>query len=391
MSTGVICLDYLPIELLHTILSHLDGSPPSTASLYGEPCTTLTDSVYQPLKNFSQTCRSHRSLSAPFLFKYSRIKNLEFTDQETNVCTSARPHERLYVYSEVKDFLTFVVEQNLSRHVCNLVITAVCHIEGSLLSSPQARPSSSLGDIWHLIFSVIRPYTITICAPPSTLAFLTSCRIDLTNAWAFDIPCHTLQLRLSSNFSRTNYPKPNRSMKLFDIIPWTHCTLNEGSSVQVYNTYEYYSMVQPSILNDRFCQHDPDGTLQSLTSLRSFDYIAIFPLLGQVSKLQSFLKVLPDMQRVTMQLAPRKENKILEDGSRVLRSLFSDLWMEFENIFFFVALNIVHPKTDCSIRELKCLDYQQEGLGECLDRGGSIMSRHWRTIGNGHWEKIDTS
>ncbi|MCJ1390519.1 hypothetical protein MMC18_003379 [Xylographa bjoerkii] len=384
MSANVLCLDDLPTEVLDLILSYLDVCPASNARRYEEPATTLADSTYRPLKNFSQTSHGYRSLSSPSLFKFSEVRFQESIIQKSDV---GGLHRLAPLYNEVKHFLRFIVEQDLSQSVYSLVISTTYDVGGGLLMLAPEYLAHELGDLWTSIFRVIRPHAITISAPPSTLAFLTSCGIQCTDEWAFGMRRHTLQLRLSSDVSEINYPKQKRTNKLIDIIPWTQCILNEGSSIPVYNTYQYDAMIQPSVLNKSLRK---DATLLLLTSIRSFDYVAIFPLIRQMDELFAFLFALPSLQRVIFQLAPQKQNKVLEDASRVQRSLYSDLWMELEMVFFFIATNVVH-QPDCSINELICLDYQQEALRDILGRGGNMMSGHWRTVKDGHWKRIDPS
>ncbi|MCJ1281282.1 hypothetical protein MMC26_000600 [Xylographa opegraphella] len=376
-------LDRLPPELLQFILSYLDVSPASTTKLYEEPVLT-TDSIYQPLKHLSQTCGRYRSLSLPYLFRYSTVQYHDSTLQSSEVGGYLG---LLPLRNKVRDFLEFVVKQDLSQRVQSLVISTTHSVEFDSLHLTAAHPARELGDLWTSIFSVLQPHAITISAPPSSLAWLTSCVIDRSDEWAFKMQRHTLQLRTPADISRMNYPKPQRTNKLFQIVPWAHCILNEGSSIQVYNTYQYDAMVQPSILNEFL---HTDVALRLLTSLRSFDFVAIFPLQGQLDTLLSFLFVLPNLQRVTIQLAPQKQNRILEDASRVQRSLYSDLWMELETVFFIIAVEVVH-KAYGSINELICHDYQQETLWETLRPGGNLISRHWQTIKDGHWKRIDAS
>ncbi|MCJ1401560.1 hypothetical protein MMC11_004776 [Xylographa trunciseda] len=377
-------LEDLPTELHQLILSYLDASPPSIAKLYEEPMTAPADSARQPLKSFSQTSHRYRSLTSPYLFKFSAIPFQESALRESD---ADGPHGIGLLHSEVKSFLRFVVKEDMSRCISSLYISATHNVEAGIFVSSAARPAREVGDLWTSIFSVIRPYTITISAPPSTLAFMTSCGIHCMDEWAFKMYRHTLQLRISSDISRRDYPRPRRTNKLFDIVPWTHCILNEGSSIQVYNTYQYDAMIQPSVLHEYLLK---DSSLRLLTSLRSFDYVAIFPLIGQVVRLLHILCILPNLKRVTVQLAPQKQNKVLEDASRVQRSLYSDLWMELETVFFLIAADVVY-QSDCSINELICFDYQQESLWETLGRGGSTLSKHWRTIKDGHWKRSDDS
>ncbi|MCJ1379845.1 hypothetical protein MMC17_002948 [Xylographa soralifera] len=377
-------LDDLPPELLQIILSYLDGRPASIVKLYEEPTATSADSAHQPLKNFSQVCDRYRSLSIPSLFRFSTVQLHESILQQSDV---GEFHGLVPLYNIVQDFLEFVIKQDLSQRVQSLVISTTYVVDADTLLLSASHPARKMGDLWTSIFSVVRPHAITISAPPSTLAFLTSCVIDRTDEWAFQMHRHTLQLRISADILRINYPEPKQTNTLFQIVPWTHCILNEGSSIQVYNTYQYDAMVQPSVLY-KFLHRD--ATLRMLMSLRSFDYVAIFPLQGQLDTLLSFLFILPNLQRVTMQLAPQKQNRILEDASRVQRSLHSDLWMELETVFFLIAVDLVH-KSYCSINELICYDYQQEALWETLSRGGNLMSKHWQTIEDGHWKRIDPS
>ena len=384
MSGHIMGLDDLPPELLQMILSYLDVQPASTTKLYEEPTITSTDSVHQPLKNFSQTCDKYRSLISPYLFRFSTIQCSDSVLQASEV---AEFYGLTPLDNRVQDFLEFIRQQCLSQRVQSLVISTTHNAEVDRLFLSARYPARGLGHLWTSIFAVIRPYIVTISAPPSILAFLTSRVIDLSDEWAFKMQRHTLQLRISADISRTNYPKPKEANKLFEIVPWDHCSLNEGSSIQVYNTYQYEAMVQPSILNEFLHR---DATLRLLTSLRSFDYVAIFPLQGQLETMLSFLFILPNLQRVTVQLAPQKQNRILEDASRVQRSLHSDLWMELETVFFLLAVDLVH-KSYCSINELICYDYQQEALRETLSRGGDLMSQHWQIIEDGHWKRIETS
>lgn len=382
------CLADLPYELLRLILFHVDNGSLSAARLHEEPSATLTHSAIQPLKNFSRTCHQYRALIIQSLFNFCRVHLSESTFSLDKTSTAQYPN-----YDEIREFLVFLVKHELCGSVKSLVLFTEYdlgwRVPGIMPSAPAGTLPLELGYIWSDVFSVIQPSTVTICVPPSSLAFFTSCGIYVADAWAFEMPLHILQLRMSQDMQEKT-TQPSHTNKLFGILPWTHCTLNEGSAIQVYSTYEYHSMVQPSILNGRLRDY-ADATPRLLNSLRSFDYIAIFPLYGQVVKMLSFLFILPKLECVSMQLAPKRGNKILEDATRILRSLHSDLWMEFENTYFLIATNIVQIETASSVKEFICLDYQQKGLWESLGHGSEIMSEHWRIISDGHWTKIEDS
>jgi len=382
MAPSITCLETLPDELLSIILSHLSTEPPSLSTAHDEPSISPSR-TNPPLKNLSLTSHRLRAFITPSLFAHSRVSltSLSFKDPYPLSSLSHKPK-----FSEVESLLRFLSLHSLSSVVKTLLISTsqdLGHKVPGLLPIPNDPVIKfDLGDFWPTLFASIRPHVVTICAPPPTLAFFTSCGIYVGDAWAFNTPFHLLQLRLP----KTGNPAPLPTSTLFSILPWTHCTLNEGSSLRVYNTYEYHSMVAPSIFNGRI-RDVPTSPPRTLTSLASFDYIAMFPLYGQVAKVLSFLFILPHLRSVRTQLAPKRENKILEDTSRVLRTLYSDLWMEFENTYFLIATNIVQAETKSPIAELVCLDYQQEGLWESLGHGGEIMSEHWQTLGGGHWIK----
>ncbi|MCJ1243248.1 hypothetical protein MMC30_000445 [Trapelia coarctata] len=379
-------LSALPDELLSLILSHLSTNPPSLSTINDEPSTPLPR-PNPPLKSLSLTSHRFRAFTTPSLFAHARVTltSLSFKDPYPLSPDTHKPH-----FSEVESLLRFLSLHSLSPHVRTLLLSTsqdLGHSVPNLLPTPHEPVTTfSLGDFWPTLFASIRPSIITLLAPPPTLAFFASCGIYVGDAWAFNTPFHLLQLRLDSNQQGSDYPAPAPTGTLFGILPWTHCTLNEGSSLAVYNTYEYHSMVAPSIFNGRL-RDTPSLPPRTLTALKSFDYIAIFPLYGQVAKVLSFLFILPQLQRVRTQLAPKRENRILEDASRVLRTLYSDLWMEFENTYFLIATNIVQAEWRSPIDELVCLDYQQEGLWESLGHGGEVMSEHWKTLGDGHWIK----
>ena len=374
----------LPDELLEMILSRLVEGPELVENLYQEPYTLYTPTQYRPLKHFSSTCNRFRSFALRSLFACCRV-NL-------TASSFSEPYElsgRFYKpnYCEMVDFLRFVADKNLSPCVRSLVLYTREELEYNV---PGLMPQSSystikfeLGEFWPTVFSSIHPECVTICAPPPALAFFTSSGMYLGDAWAFKATFHLLHLRMPSTMQVSDYNLRPGATKLFEILPWDHCTLNEGSSLQVYNTYDYHQMVAPSILNGE------SVSPYQLTSLATFDYVAIFPLNGHVAKILTSLFMLPNLQRVKTQFAPTRENKILEDTSRVLRSLYSDLWLEFESTYFFITSFIVNTEKRFTIREFVCLDYQNDGLWESLDRGCEPMSQHWRTLGKGHWEKLD--
>ena len=305
-------LTTLPNEILYHITSYLDDGAPSLKVLRREPIITLTYSKETPLKNLSSTCLFFRSLMLPLLFKFTRIPlDLSF---EWDYGTGPLARD-----VELRRYLDFLTKNSLSSTVQGIVFytehafdTTYRYANDNLQKKPHW--------LWYMTFSAISPSFITICAPPTTLGYLTGCKVDNKDSWAFDMPLHVLHL---SRPSATECLLSAEHQDLLQIIPWTHCTINEGSSLRVYSTYEYYHKRMPSIL-----RHVPKVIVDRGLSLRNMEYIAIFPPGKHSLYLLLLLCSSPDLERLRIQLAPHPADGILEDDFRVPKASLSDMWME---------------------------------------------------------------
>jgi hypothetical protein len=178
---------------------------------------------------------------------------------------------------------------------------------------------------------------------------------------------HLLELRLSPDGDR---PLPAETDNLFAILPWTHCTLNEGSSMHGYAEIDLHYRLAPSAFPT--CQVGRPHS--QLSSLVSFDYIAIYPMYGQYAKVLGLLFKLPNLERIRMQLADKHRSRTDRD-------------MKLEPEYFYTAKYFVENLTKSSINEFICWDYQHEGLWEGLDHGDEKITWHWQALGPGHWRK----
>ena len=312
----------LPYEILYHIISYLaDDDTPSLKVLHREPTLALTYSKETPLKTISATCSLFRALTLPLLFKFTRVHLGPLSLLWSSYGTGHGPDARTL---EIKQFLDFLGKNSLSSGVHGMVFYTE-HAFG--LAYPGVDNENSEEEphwLWRTILSVVSPRFITICAPPITLGRLIGCKVNTNDAWAFDMPLHILHL---SRPSTANCPINKECQDLFTIMPWTRCTLNEGSSCSVYNTYEYYHKRSPSIL-----EKVPNLVLaERRLGLQSLEYIAIFPPAKHAYFLFPLIASCPYLEHLSIQLAPHPADGILEDDRRIHKASLSDMWMEHKD------------------------------------------------------------
>ena len=229
--------------------------------------------------------------------------------------------------------------------------------------------------LWEMLFNAMDPKRFTIIALPRMLASLLSRMLFLGDAWSFRDQWHVLSLdrrapgslekwrpaRLhtslvdrradgdgegsagqaampaeqsasstepaaSSSKQPAGTSDPAKPVKtvLFTIRPWKAVLLNEGSSTRVYKTYEFFLKRPPSILGSLLgCEEAPNDEPLIPPSVRSFSYVAIFPLSSHFNRLVNHL---PRLDNLYLQLVPR--NDILDNKEEMSHITAQDLWME---------------------------------------------------------------
>lgn len=126
---------------------------------------------------------------------------------------------------------------------------------------------------------------------------------------------------------------------ILSLRPWTHLSLNEGSFIKAYGTYEFFERGPPSLVysikdsiisNPALPQETPTPVaLQTpparpLSALKSLDYTAIFPFANHAD----FSPVLSQISHISLQLAPDAESNILNDRARLGKADLADCWTE---------------------------------------------------------------
>ncbi|KAI0596387.1 hypothetical protein F4775DRAFT_565175 [Biscogniauxia sp. FL1348] len=342
-------MEQVPPEILLYIFEFLDGPAPSEVSLHDQPSDDMLHAESEfscPLKTASLVNKTWRTLVLPSLFRHvlwrPKIASLS-----------------AFTLNPIP-LLRFLEENRLDRSLVSftLLINFFDLEADAYMVTPKIRPAD-LEWLWDQIFSVIDPLRFTVIARPTTLAALLSRMLFLVDAWSFDIPYHILSLartkrdapgkvlpseqskpvESSASVSSAAIPYATRPRKpptcpLFTIRPWTSLLLNEGSSIKVYRTYEFFLRRPPSILGALLgCEEHPNDTPLIPPSVVDFNYIAIFPL---ASHFETLLQHLPKVERLFVQLTPKPGNNILEDEDEMKQIDPGDLWMERNTSYSFL-------------------------------------------------------
>ena len=351
-------LGNLPIELVQRIiLSIHDNESPSPRYLHHEPLSDLDLFDTHTLKNLSLTCRSLRGIALPYLFALAAItiKPEDISDE-----------------GNVEAFIQFLSENHPLR-VSNVVIRFLLDtapVDSRLLQDGYIEKLCSK------LNNAIGPKSLTVLFPSALHSLLFSGQYGMAardDGWAFDMPFHIIHLSLPH--LRTDLRKGS----LWD-QPWSDVTLNEGSSTKVYSTYEYYTKQTPSIFRLR-CFHScvlPD--LWSST-VRTFSYVAIFPMSGHIKGIFKRLKCLHNLQSLTTRLLPHDSSSILSDPARVGRCNLSDLWMEFEESYMMIATFVQSMGEDHKLVQFRPLDYAQPNILKMIDPILGSHIQNWECYG----------
>ncbi|KAH7025758.1 uncharacterized protein B0I36DRAFT_365425 [Microdochium trichocladiopsis] len=424
-------VDLLPPEIVLSIFSWLDATPPSETNLYDQPSAVMLrgspGSVN--LKQASLVSKTWRTMALPMLFEH--VAWIPHVSSLSAFTLNPIP------------LLRFLEEQGLSRFVTTftLLVDFVDRDAESHDLSPQIRPVD-LEWLFDQIFSVLDPLRFTVIAPPTTLAAFMSRMLFLEDAWSFSIPYHVLSLsrparvRHSDGMIHTDIssmskksqppaPPPNTSRSaaqptrtntrghlhisrrarppvcpLFTIRPWTSLLLNEGSSTKVYRTYEFFLRQPPSMLSALLgCGEYPNDQPLVPASVVEFSYIAVFPLSSHFATL---VRHLPRVKRLYVQLAPLEGSRAFLDDRREMSQIDpADLWMERDMSYGFVVRKMVAAANAAAAAEAAAAaasaaaaDAEQDsdhyGSGQVSDSDDADTTADWAGVTGVHFGDISS-
>ena len=353
----------LPTELIDQILLLVaEEDPPSKRFLHEEPSVSLLSFDDHPLKNLALTSRS--------------------------LCRAARRHLLMSLKTdldEIPSLLLFVEEQGLQGCVQSLVLfsTFIREIPSGLTAESYEQKINSAA--WlriKAIMDAVNPVSVTFMLPPRVFECILPYEIYLEDEWAFNIPCQTLYLeRCPKADVEQSRPTAASERNIFGLRPWRHMTFNEGSSVQAYNTYEYYMKQSPSLLNPKgeckISHHFCSGLL-------SVDYIAVFPIHRDISLVEVIGKV-QSVRSLRVQFAPSASNDVLDNPARLGRCQQSDLWSELRSSYGSVMWYIEFgPNYGCRLKKYTILDRFPGSMEMIKEELGGHEAMGWYLGSDGH-------
>ncbi|KXT04013.1 hypothetical protein AC578_9283 [Pseudocercospora eumusae] len=434
MATGKIMR--LPEELLLAIFDQLETPAPSDTKARLEPNLSLTSGTDLTYKSISRVCKRWRRIISPLLFKYSRLQldvppSPEWRDRDSFASSSsqdaldeavraveaaeyAKIHPPAHngrslgeaslqwahrFHHTLEDYLAFVATNNLSSSIQSFILLTDRMLPGfnnrypHRLAATQDHRYRAAALLWQRLYFKIKPQTIKVLAPPPELAILTNCAIDLFGEWAFsDMDFHLLTLSVdnpnalqtSPNFPGLHYIPPKypsiAPASILTLQPWSHLSLNEGSFLKAYGTYEYFERGPPSLIYSIKPVINPKPSTQlrhghapasiNLATLKSFTYTAILPFATHLD----FRTLIPHLEILDVKLAPdpSEQEKILCDKQRVGHAELEDCWQELFTAYRLITrpfrtFDIDRIDGTPKLKKFVCRDVAISALQEELD------------------------
>lgn len=265
---------------------------------------------------------------------------------------------------------------------------------------------------WDLLFEKLDPTRVTVLAPPSTLACLLSCSMNMMDAWAF--PGMAMQLisvwreprplevadccrsSYESDYDMlqpvelivepNEYGRPAFSSVLY-IKSWTHLAVNEGSFLEAYSTYEYFHKNPPGILAS------VGRAFRLEMDMWSVEYKAVFPFsnhIGSPLDRITYKGNSSNVRRLHVKLAPDPDDRILDDPAQVGKADIADCWREVETTYRFLTDPALRGETDFaqpgSHRELEMFGFGDSSITSIRETvSDSLATAKWEEVAENEW------
>ena len=330
----------LPPELIYNIASHLPNNQNLASNLWHEePPFDVVEAQERANRSLSHVCRYLRGVMLRTLFSV------------TPVVFRCRPD----VYD--KELHTILLALEEAKRYLNSPESSIAHlvVRFLMVESPseiQLLPDAFYQDICSRLLQKFRPEHLTVVFPSQLFPFLSSPSqremVGQDDSWAFDMPLHVLRLSYPLTQSRPTEASIWEN-------PWSNITLNEGSSLKAYSTYEFYSKRNPSIFLHNGFNENVISSTWSFT-LREFEYVAIFPLPSHIKLVLSRLESLHNLEVLTTRFAPHENSSILSNSIRVGTGQFKDMWLGFDENYALVVDFLLLMSKHHSLKVFKPLD-----------------------------------
>ncbi|THX13418.1 hypothetical protein D6D13_03721 [Aureobasidium pullulans] len=437
-------LESLPDELKSHILSYLINPPPSWSWQKNTLDTGLTrssDLADKPLKSMILVSKTWYRLVSPLLYAHLQLR-LEDTDQTTPPLLAPRiksisanfrewlfrdlgyPHDVRLPYRHVWQSAstekaakwTATLEQQLaslfaflespnngsnSDNVQSLTVIATDELNNNGLDyiRDEVHCLIATDAFWNLLFEKLDPARVTVLAPPSKLACLLGCSMNMMDAWAFPGMAmqlvsvwreprpvevndhrrspsgsdydmmHPVELVLEPN----EYGRPAFSSFIY-IRPWTHLAVNEGSFLEAYSTYEYFHKNPPGILAS------VGRAFRLEMDMWSVSYKAVFPFgnhIGSPLDRITYKGNSSNVRKLYVKIAPDPDDTILDDPAQVGKADITDCWREVESAYRFLTDPALRGEPDFTesgtVRELEMFGFGDSSISSIRETVASSM------------------
>lgn len=369
----------LPSEIIHLIVLYLDqGEPPSTKYIHQVPSLSSLNSENQPLKSLSQTCHSLRRMTLTRLFSFSKVYPIVSPALQIWSDKSILPRA-----DDITDFLDFIALHQLQMYIKSVVL--YIHTQDSFPRSG----GGFIDRLFLMIVEAINPEILTIMIPPLALSNLVPSALNMSDAWAFEMPLHVFRLTQPPRCAGPR-PLPSlQSLHMLRVRPWNTCVINEGSSAKAYKTYEYYHKCTPSALQGGYFSNALRSTLTT-SYLKIFEYIAVFPLPSHVSHVIHFIQSLTSLETLRTQIGPNSTSDIWSDNGAVGQSSPVDLWMDYETNYAAIAGAVAEMGKEYHLKNFTALEYYYTpNLLANLDDVFERKLIGWRQCDRARWQKME--
>jgi len=284
-------------------------------------------------------------------------------------------HARLNPY-HLSPFLSFLHTSSISHHVKSIV---AC-LQG---------PCNHLHPAWWArLLNEIPAISFTIVCAPHVLAEFVSTTIVGVDSWAFNMPYQIIRFRQGRE-SAAQHISLRHLPNIFSARPWTDFSVNEGSSLKAYTTYEYYLRRTPSLMATLHVHQSTEADAM-YTNLTSFTFTAIFPTYNHVDEILKSVRKMTNLKFLHTKLCPEPQSSVLHDEITEAHGHIdvNDPWNEFDTSYTLIAQTVIFLTVEGQLEELRVDDVKMEGIRETVEASVTQRLQQWWTYaGNGVWRR----
>jgi len=219
--------------------------------------------------------------------------------------------------------------------------------------------------------------TFTIICAPHVFAELASISIISVDSWAFNMPYQIIRFRQDDMAARCRVDL-NNLPNLLTARPWTEFSVNEGSSLKAYTTYEYFLRRTPSLMATLHLTKSAEADAM-FTKLTSFSFTAIFPFYNHVDEILKSVRKMKHLRTLCLKLCPEPESTVLADEIEDAKGHLdvNDPWNEFDTAYMLVSHTVIALTVEGQLSELRVDDVKMEGIRDTLETLISSRLQEW--------------